>query len=101
VVELLAGRQVRAALWITVARDIREDAQRLGLLAAVEACGGQVVADTCVVVAPVREMGFRSMATPSAKGAYYGPSRVGVDVYYGTLEQCIEAAVAGSWPTAS
>jgi predicted aconitase len=99
VVKLLAGRRVRAALWITVARDVYAKATQCGLRAAVEACGGQIVADTCVVVAPVRELGFRSMATPSAKGAYYGPTRVGVDVYYGTLEQCIEAAVAGSWPS--
>jgi predicted aconitase len=98
VVKLLAGRRVRAALWITVARDVYAEATQSGLLEALEACGGQIVADTCVVVAPVRELGFRSMATPSAKGAYYGPTRAGLDVYYGTWEQCIEAAVAGSWP---
>jgi predicted aconitase len=97
VVDLLAGRQVRSALWITVARDVRDQAAERGLVAAVEACGGQVVADTCVVVAPVRELGFRSMATPSGKGAYYGPGHAGLDVQYGTLEQCIQAAVEGRW----
>ena len=66
---------------------------RRGLVAAAEDCGGQVVADTCVVVAPVNELGFRSMATPSGKGAYYGPSHARLAVYYGTLAQCIEAAV--------
>jgi predicted aconitase len=101
VVALLAGRRVRSALWITVARDVREQAAQRGLLAAVEASGGQVVADTCVVVAPMRELGFRSMATPSGKGAYYGPSHAGLTVHYGSLEACIEAAVEGRWPLPS
>jgi predicted aconitase len=99
VVKLLAGRHARSALWITVARDVRQQAAEQGLVAAVEAAGGQVVADTCVVVAPVRELGFRSMATPSGKGAYYGPSHAGLAVRYGTLAQCIEAAVEGRWST--
>jgi predicted aconitase len=99
VVALLAGRRVRSALWITVASDVRKQAATRGLVAAVEACGGQIVADTCVVVAPVRELGFRSMATPSGKGAYYGPGHAGLAVRYGSLAQCIEAAVEGRWPT--
>jgi predicted aconitase len=101
VVTLLAERPVRSALWITAARDVREQAAARGLVAAVETCGGQVVADTCVVVAPMRELGFHSMATPSGKGAYYGSSHAGLTVYYGTLAQCIEAAVEGRWPALS
>jgi predicted aconitase len=97
VVELLNGRRVRTALWITVARDVRRQAEEQGLVATVEACGGQVVADTCVVVAPMHELGFRSMATASGKGAYYGPGHAGLAVHYGTLAQCVEAAVEGQW----
>jgi predicted aconitase len=97
VVQLLAGRAVRSALWITVAEEIRREATKRGLVAAVEAAGGSVVADTCVVVAPMRELGLRTMATPSGKGAYYGPSHAGLDVFYGSLARCIEAAVDGQW----
>ena len=99
VVELLAGRQVRAALWVTMARELRAEAARAGLVAALEALGGQAVADTCLVVAPVRELGFRRMATPSGKGAYYAPSHSGLAVRYGSLETCVEAAVTGRWPS--
>lgn len=101
VVALLRGRQVRSALWVTAAREVRERAAERGLVATLEACGAQVVADTCVVVAPVRELGFRTMATPSGKGAYYGPSHAGLAVYYGALTQCIEAAVEGQWPASN
>jgi predicted aconitase len=97
VIGLLDGRQVRAKLWVTMARGVRDEAERTGLVAALEALGGQVVADTCLVVAPVKELGFRRMATPSGKGAYYSPSHSGLAVRFGTLEACIEAAVTGYW----
>ncbi len=101
VVELLAGRRVRAQLWVTMAREARAEAAQVGAVAALEALGGQVVADTCLVVAPVRELGFRHMATPSGKGAYYAPSQSGLAVHYGSVEACIEAAVTGHWPSES
>lgn len=98
VINLLAGRKVRTALWVTMARQLRAEAAAAGLVQALEALGGQVVADTCLVVAPMRELGFRSMATPSGKGAYYAPSHSGLAVHYGSLETCIEAAISGRWP---
>jgi predicted aconitase len=97
VVRTLDGRQVRAALWITTAREVREKAETQGLVAAIEASGGRVVADMCAVVAPMQELGFRTLATPSAKGATYLPSHAGLRVRYGTVEQCVAAAVAGDW----
>jgi len=100
VIGLLAGRPARAALWVTMARQLRAEAARLGWVDALEALGGRAVSDTCLVVAPVKELGFRHVATPSGKGAYYAPSHSGLAVHYGSLEQCIEAAVARRWRTA-
>jgi predicted aconitase len=97
VVRILDGRQVQAALWITTAREVREEAETQGLVAAIEASGGRVVADMCAVVAPMQELGFRTLATPSAKGATYLPSHAGLRVRYGTVEQCVEAAAKGVW----
>jgi predicted aconitase len=98
----LGGRRVNAALWITTARLTRDAAERAGLVGSIEAAGGRVVADTCMVVAPVAELGFRTLATNSAKMAFYTPSHSGLSVRFGTMEQCLEAAVVGKWqPSAS
>jgi predicted aconitase len=97
VVRLLARRRVKVALWITTARETQEQAEAEGLVDAVEASGGRVAADMCVVVAPMQELGFRTLATPSAKGATYVPSHAGLQVRYGTVERCVEAAVTGVW----
>ncbi len=97
VARLLDGRTVKTALWITTAREVRRRAEEEGLLETIEACGGRIVADMCVVVAPMHELNFRTVATPSAKGATYLPSHAGLLVRYGTLERCVEAAVTGIW----
>jgi hypothetical protein len=99
VADRLDGRRVAAALWITTARDIRRAAQAAGLVARIEAAGGRVVADTCMVVAPVDELGFRSLATNSAKMAFYAPSHSGLAVRFGPLERCLSAALTGRWPS--
>jgi predicted aconitase len=93
----LAGRRVKASLWITTARATRDEADRAGLVATIEAAGGRVVADTCMVVAPVHELGFRSLATNSAKMAFYAPAHSGLQVRFGPLEQCLQAALTGRW----
>jgi len=94
----LAGRRVQANLWITTARATREAAETEGWVAQIEAAGGRVVADTCMVVAPVASLGFRTMATNSAKMAFYAPSHSGLGVRFGAMEKCLEAAVSGWWP---
>ncbi len=97
IADALVDRQVKTALWITTARATREAAERSGAVARIEAAGGRVVADTCMVVAPVAELGFQSLATNSAKMAFYAPAHSGLSVRFGPLDQCLEAAITGVW----
>ena len=100
IADRLDGRRLKTTLWVTTARATREAAEAEGAVSRIEAAGGRVVADTCMVVAPVEELGFRSMATNSAKMAFYSPSHSGLQVRFGPLERCLEAAVTGKWPSA-
>jgi predicted aconitase len=93
----LEGRRTAVPLWLMVSRAVAEQARELGLAAKLEAAGARLVSDTCVVVAPLRDMGITAVATDSAKAACYLPGHQGVSVRYGTLERCLEAAVRGEW----
>jgi predicted aconitase len=93
----LAGRKVRTRLWITTAQKTRDRAEAAGWVQSIEHSGGHVVSDTCLVVAPVEALGVRSMATNSAKAAFYAPAHSGVRVRLGTMEECLSAAVTGRW----
>lgn len=97
IADRLVGKRVRTALWITTAHQVRDEAEQCGLLARVEASSGRIVSDTCLVVAPVEALGFRSMATNSGKGAFYGHSHAHVATHFGSLDQCLEAALSGEW----
>jgi predicted aconitase len=91
----VAGKHLSADLWVTTARETRE--QMSNEVEIIKAAGGRVVADTCMVVAPVEQLGFRVMATNSAKMAIYTPSHSGLAVRFGSLAHCIKAAVTGRW----
>ena len=97
IADALAGRRVKTALWITTARATRDRAEGSGIVARIEAAGGKVVADTCMVVAPVADLGFHSLATNSAKMAFYAPAHSGLSVRFGRLDQCLESAITGVW----
>lgn len=94
----LGGRRLRATLWVTTSRPVRERAEHEGWVAAVEGAGGLVVADGCVVVAPMAELPYRTVATNSAKMAIYALGHAGLRARYGSLEQCLDAAATGRWP---
>ena len=97
IADALAGHRVATQLWVTTARITRERAREAGWVQTIEAAGGQVVADTCAVVAPVRSIGITSMATNAGKMACYAPAHSKVKMRYGSLEQCIDAALTGEW----
>jgi predicted aconitase len=98
VAQRVRGRRLATRLWVTTARAIREQAAQLGWVQMITEAGGEVVADTCAVVAPMHMMGIRSMATNAGKMACYAPAHSGVRMRFGSLEQCIEAALTGRWP---
>ncbi|MBN1319016.1 MAG: aconitase X catalytic domain-containing protein [Anaerolineales bacterium] len=90
------GKRFKPDVWITTSRQVREAAVDAGYVEAIEAAGGQVVADTCVVVAPVGGR-YRTMATLSGKGAYYAPSYLNMNVRYGSWEQLKQIMSSGFW----
>ena len=92
---LLDGKKIKSELWITTSRKIMLAAGNE--VAKIESSGAKVVADTCMIVAPVEELGFKTMATNAGKAAFYAPSHCNLNVRFGTLEQCINAAITGKW----
>lgn len=95
--KLLKGRKVNSTLWVATARKIREIAEGRGIIKEIEKSGAFVISDTCMIVAPIEDLGFKTMATNAAKAAFYAPFYCGVDVRFGSLEKCIDAAISGRW----
>jgi len=88
------GRTLARRLWVCTSRAVREVADRAGLVADLEAAGAQVVADTCMVVAPIEQMGVGATAVDSGKAAAYLPGFCQQRVTFGDLEQLVREALS-------
>ena len=94
-VPLVAGTQFTVPFYVSTGRDVLEEVRRREWLAILEAAGIQIVTDTCTYVTPVMAEISGPVMTDSGKWAYYAPGNIGVDVVYGSTEDCVASAVAG------
>jgi predicted aconitase len=92
---LVKGKNLKAELWVTTSKYVKERAK--DFVDIIEKSGGKVLSDTCMVVAPVEDFGFKNLATNSGKAAFYAPTHSKLNVRFGTLEKCINAAIKGRW----
>lgn len=60
-----------------------------------EDCGMKIVTDTCTYITPIIDPAVGVVMTDSAKWAYYAPGNLGVDVVFGSREECLQAALTG------
>lgn len=82
VAEIVKGKSIQNKLWICTSVSVKATSDRMGYTQIIEAAGGNIVCDTCMVVAPIEEMGFEVIGVNSAKAANYVPSMCGLDVVY-------------------
>ncbi len=90
---LLNGRRVRRETWILASRAVRDEAEKLGLASRLSRLGVRIVCDTCPIVAPIRELGIRSVATNSFKAAYYCRNLNRLAVRLEPIEKLVEDAL--------
>lgn len=100
--QLLEGRKVHenSALWIFTPRAIKEVANRNGYTQIIEAAGGKLMTDSCSAMSRAVPPGTKVVALDSAKQAHYLPAILGLQAWFGTTEQCIDAACTGRWGAA-
>ena len=65
------------------------------LVARLADAGVQLVTDNCTYITPVMADIHGTAMTDSAKWAYYAPGNLGLDVAFGSVEDCVESAVRG------
>ena len=85
----LEGKKLGNQLWVCTSISVKAAADRMGYTEMIEKAGGHVVCDTCMVVAPIEDMGFKVIGVDSAKAANYVPSMCGLDVVFDEWENLI------------
>jgi len=102
VADLIGSRKVREGIEFTLTTNASNLALAgsCGLLDRLDAAGVTVTADKMCFGCDLggRKFGQRAvLATNSVKAALSAPGTRGVKVRYGTVVQCVEAAVSGRW----
>lgn len=99
VCDLLGDRKVAGGttLWVFTPRAIRLLAERSGYAERLRRAGGLLMSDTCPAIGRFVPPGTRVVACDSAKQAHYLPAIMGVQGWFGTTRDCVEAAVTGRW----
>ena len=58
VAETVAGRKLKNMLWVCTSISVKAASDRMGYTETIEKAGGKMVCDTCMVVAPIEELGL-------------------------------------------
>ncbi len=91
----LGDRKTRLPFFAHTGRHVLKQLDEEGRLKAIEAAGVSIVADTCIVVTPILPDDIGVLLTNSGKFANYAPGNTGWSVVYGSMAECVEAAVSG------
>lgn len=99
VARLIEGRKVHenCELWIFTPRAIKALADQNGYTRIIEAAGGNLLSDSCSAMSRATPKGAQVVALDSAKQAHYLPAILGVQAWFGSVADCIDAACTGRW----
>jgi len=96
---LLEGKRIssKCSLWIFTSRAVRAVADRDGLSKVIRDAGGVLITDTCSAIGQALPPGTKVAALDSAKQVHYLPAIMGIQAWFGTTRDCIDAALTGRW----
>jgi len=86
----LSGKKLKKPVWICTSRMVKEAAERMGYNEIIAKAGGSVVADTCMVVSPIEQMGYKTTGVNSGKAANYLPGFCKQEVCYANIDDLVE-----------
>jgi predicted aconitase len=97
--KLVEGKHIREGVnfWVFTPQPIKDLAERNGFKKILEDAGIILMRDSCPALGGFKPRGSRVMATDSAKQGHYLPNFTGLEAWYGSVEDCVQAALTGKW----
>ncbi len=95
ILESLKGRELKADVWIAMARDVKREVMQDASLVGIMSPRIKLVSDTCIVVCPIDDLGYSSVTTNSGKAYFYLKNNPKLAVAHRDTAACLDAAVTG------
>jgi predicted aconitase len=89
IARLLDGKILKRPFWVCTSRAVKNTADAMGFSKTIEQAGGRVIADTCMVVAPIESIGYKTTGVNSGKAANYLPGFCKQNVIFSDLEDLV------------
>jgi len=90
VADRVNGKHLKKPVWICTSRMVKEASERMGYNEIIAKAGGSVVADTCMVVSPIEQMGYKTTGVNSGKAANYLPGFCKQEVCFANIDDLVE-----------
>jgi hypothetical protein len=96
---LLAGKKIHSSvrLWVFTSRAVRALSDQKGYSKIIRDAGGAVITDTCSAIGQALPPNTKVAALDSAKQTHYLPAIMGIQAWFGSTADCINAALTGKW----
>ena len=96
---MLADKRVSAntKLWIFTSRAVKAVADAQGFSKQLRDAGAVLLTDTCSSISQAIPPGTKVAALDSAKQTHYLPAFMNIQAWFGSTQDCIDAAVTGRW----
>ncbi len=96
-VPLVIGKQCHpdVEFLITSSRAMYSKIEKTGLVQSLRDFGVRISVDTCILNMPMLKPKMRILMTNSAKYAHYVPGRLGLEVVFGSMADCVQSAIEG------
>jgi len=96
---LLDGKVISDScrLWIFTSRAVRRVAEANGYGRIIRNAGGVLLSDTCSAIGQFVPPGTKVAALDSAKQTHYLPAIMGIEAWFGSTADCVDAAIHGRW----
>jgi len=88
--EKVKDKKLKKPVWICTSRMMKEASDRMGFTGIIEKAGGHVVCDTCMVVSPIEQMGYKTTGVNSGKAANYLPGFCKQNVVFANIDDLVE-----------
>jgi len=96
---MLEGKKISANcnLWIFTSRVVRAVCDQQGYTKIIRDAGAHLLTDTCSAISQAIPRGTRVAALDSAKQTHYLPAFMGIEAWFGSTGDCVDAALTGRW----
>jgi predicted aconitase len=97
--KLIEGKKVKDGVdfWVFAPKPIKDLAERNGFTKILKDAGVILMKDCCPAMNRIKPKGSKVMATDSAKQGHYLPNVSGIESWYGSVEECVQAGITGKW----